>query len=742
MGGGARCKDCISAGFSGLRANRTRATLDVMRFLLAALLPLVLAGAALAPTAHGEPSVTVVELGGSPRSLASSGSDRRFTLVGVHWQGPGSVVFRTRAIDGVWTGWRSAAPEDEDGPTTGSLEARRSTSWRVGNPWWVGPSDRIEVKRIGSVGRVRAYLVWSPAVRVPLRRPAATPEPAIVPRAAWGADERIRRGDPSYAPRIRFAIVHHTAGRNAYTRSEAAAIVKGIQLYHVRGNGWNDIGYNFLVDRFGTVYEGRYGGVDKAVVGAHARGFNTGSVGVAVLGTYSGGAPTKAAQSALTALLAWRLDVAHVDAVAFANVISGGSERYAANIPVLLRAISGHRDTGFTECPGGALYSRLNTLAVDTAKLGGPKIFDPRVDASAEGPVRFRARLSAALSWTVTVTSAGQEVARGTGTGKTVDWTWDATPLAPATYRWSFTAGSARPATGSVRAGLGAGTALAISDAVAVPDGITPNGDGQGDVAQLSFGLSMAASVSVEVVDTAGVVVASVLDRVWTRAGKHTVTVDGAALPDGSYSIAVRGHTPAGSEVVESVPLVVSRTLGLVSVDPPAFSPNADGRSDVLEVAFALSTPATVDVRIERDGRWVASPVFAASLGIGEHRMSWDGTRSDGRLRDGAYQAVVQVTDLVGTVRFGVAFASDTTGPRVRIVPGSKPGSKLRVVVNEPALLQVAIGSRRFERDVTRPGAVVLGAAPRPGVTVRVAATDVAGNSSPPVVWQRPRAKG
>ena len=716
-----------------------RATLDAMRYLLAILLPLAVAGGALAQPAPGEPAVAVVELGGSERGLAASSSGQRFTLAGVHWRGSGRVLFRTRSSEGSWTNWRPAAPENEDGPNAGSPEARGRAGWHAGNPWWVGPSDRIEVKRLGDVGRIRAFLVWSPAVRTPMiRRPAATSEPAIVPRAAWGADERIRRGDPSYAPRIRFATVHHTAGRNAYTRSEAAAIVKGIQLYHVRGNGWNDIGYNFLVDRFGTVYEGRYGGIDKAVVGAHARGFNTGSVGVALLGTYSGGAPTKAAQSALTSLLAWRLDVAHVDPVGFANVISGGSERYAANIPVLLRAISGHRDTGFTECPGGALYSRLNALAADTAKIGGPKIFDPRVETSAEGPVRFRARLSAVLPWTVTVTSAGAEVARGTGTGRTVDWTWDAAGHAPGTYRWSFTAGAARPATGSVRAGVGTGTVLTISEAVAVPDGLTPNGDGQGDTAEVSFALSTPANVTVEVADATGIVIATALDRAWKQAGKHTVTVDGAALPDGSYTVSVRARTATSSEVVQVLSLAVSRALGLVSVTPAAFSPNGDGRNDSVEISFALTTSAIVDVRIERDGRWVASPVLAASFEVGEHRVAWDGSRSEGRLRDGSVQAVVQVATATATVRFGVPFVTDTAAPRVRFVPGGK----LRLAVSEPAQLEIAIGPRRFQRDVKRPSTVVLGNAPRPGTTVRVVATDSAGNVSSPVVWQRPRQRG
>ncbi len=222
--------------------------------------------------------------------------------------------------------------------------------------------------------------------------------PAIVSRADWGANESIRRAPPSYAPSVRFAIVHHTAGTNTYSRDEAAAIVRGIQLYHVRSNGWNDIGYNFLVDRFGTIYEGRYGGVDRNVVGAHALGFNTGSTGIALLGTYGDAKPTRAALDALAKLLAWRLDLAHVDPLSIVTVLSGGSERFRANVPVRLRAISGHRDTGLTECPGDRLYGELNGLAATVAKLGGPKIFDPRVEADAEGLVRFTARTSVRAS--------------------------------------------------------------------------------------------------------------------------------------------------------------------------------------------------------------------------------------------------------------------------------------------------------------------------------------------------------
>ena len=130
-----------------------------------------------------------------------------------------------------------------------------------------------------------------------------TGSPPLLGREAWGANEAIRRAPPSYAASVQFALVHHTAGNNSYTASQSAAIVRGIEVYHVKGNGWNDIGYNFLVDKYGQVFEGRYGGVDKNVIGAHAEGFNTGSVGVAVLGTYGSAAPPAVARTALADLL-------------------------------------------------------------------------------------------------------------------------------------------------------------------------------------------------------------------------------------------------------------------------------------------------------------------------------------------------------------------------------------------------------------------------------------------------------
>ncbi len=698
-----------------------------MRCLLA-LIAVALAAFIASPAAIAGPGqpVTTVELVRHGGGTLDSRSTSRFTLAGVQWQGAGSVSFRTRSLGGAWSPWRQGAPESEDGPDAGSPE-RRTAGWRIGNPWWVGESDRLQARTFGNVRRVRAHLVWSPESLIPLRVPSSTTTPPIVPRRTWGADEKIRRGPPSYASDVRFAIVHHTAGQNGYTRAEAAAIVKGIQLFHVQGNGWNDIGYNFLVDRFGTIYEGRFGGIDRNVVGAHALGFNTGSVGIALLGTYEGAAPSAAAQDAVARLIAWRLDLAHVDPTSLLTYISGGSDRYATGIPVLLNGVSGHRDTGFTACPGAALYARLGAIAAAARSLGGLKIFDPKADVRGTA-IRVRARLSQAQSWTVAMADAnGLEVARGAGTGAAVDWTWESAGTAPGSYEWTISAGGARPASGLVRGGGGT-PPLAIESAVAEPEAISPNGDGQADTTTLTYRISAPANVTIEVTDQIGGVLATLVDRVWTGAGQHVAEFDGAELDDGSYNVVVTARTATGVSVQQVVPLSVNRTLGLVSVAPAAFSPNADGRKDRITLTFALAAPAGVRIRIERDGKWVASPLAASYLG-GTQRFVWDGARAAGVLRDGDYTAVVEATGATGAIAFGVPFVTDTSAPRVRILPGAG----LRVEVSEPSALTFVIDGRALKIAAARAGVMRIPWG-GPATRVRVVAWDAAGNVSGPAV--------
>jgi N-acetylmuramoyl-L-alanine amidase len=528
-----------------------------MKALLAAAVAL-LAAPGLARGADASLAVREVPLHGA-RALAAAQSPGRFDLVGLHWRGTGSVSFRTRGLSGRWSPWQSAAPEAEDGPDPGTAEAARARGWKLGNPWWTGGATRIEYRAGGGVTRLRAYFVRSSALGVPPRTLSVASSPAIVPRLGWKANEKIRRAAPVYAPSVRVALVHHTAGSNSYSRSQSAAIVRAIEVYHVRGNGWNDIGYNFLVDKYGQVFEGRYGGMQRAVVGAHAQGFNTGSVGVALLGSYGSSAPSAAALRSLESLLAWRLDLAHVDPRSTLTYLSGGNPRFAAGVPVFLRAISGHRDTGFTSCPGGVLYARLPAVARVTAATGLPKLYAPSVRGAVPGLVRFRARLSTPLAWTVTVTdSLGAVVGTGAGLSASVDWTWDARALVPGRFAWRIAAGpTLRSASGTIGAGPKP-PPLRITEASVYPPAISPNGDGVDDAATVAYTLSLPATVTATLTDAAGTPLATLFTEP-KPLGRQSFVFTADTIPDGLYRIVLTAEAASGARVEATVEVVVAR---------------------------------------------------------------------------------------------------------------------------------------------------------------------------------------
>ena len=658
------------------------------------------------------------------RALFSASAPARFDLVGIHWRGAGTVQFRTRSTGGRWSAWEAAAPEAEDRPDAGTAERARKNGWRLGNPWWVGPSDRIEYRRRGNVEQLRAWFVSSPDSGVPARTLQKAAAPAIVPRRGWNADEKIRRAGPSFAAALRVAVVHHTAGANGYTAAQAPAIVKAIQLYHVKGNGWNDIGYNFLVDRFGTVYEGRYGGIERNVVGAHAEGFNTGSVGVAVLGEYSSLAVTAKARGSLAALLAWRLDLAHVDPATTQSFISGGNARFGAGLPVFLRTVSGHRDTGFTDCPGSALYGLLNSIGGEVARTGLPKLYAPTVSGTVPGLVRFRAKLSAPLQWTVDVyDAAGNAVASSPGSGANVDWTWDARSALPGSYTYMIRSDqSVLPAQGAIGGG---DISLAIGGLSVDPETVSPNGDSISDSTTITYTLNTPANVAVRVVDVLGAEVAA-FPRAWKRAGEHVLRFDPAALADGIFRIELAANATGGRIATSATQLAVTRTLGSVAVTRLSFSPNADGRADQISFKFALAAPAEVRVRVLKNGKWVATP-FAGPLEPGVRKVDWNGVKRVGRLVDGIYEAVVEATDPIATSTVALPFAADTRQPKLRIVQRSP----LRIWVSEPARLTLRFGTRGLAFDAKVAGTTRIPNAPRLGL-VRAVAWDPAGNKSIP----------
>jgi hypothetical protein len=645
--------------------------------------------------AFGEASLTMREVPLHGERTLASVQPPRFDMVGLHWTGSGSLEFRTRSVAGRWSGWQPAAPEAED------LPDGAHGAWHLGNPYWVGASNRIVYRVHGHVTRLRAYFIQSTEKRIPLRRVAMAGSPPLISRAAWGANEAIRRAAPSYARSVQFAVVHHTAGSNSYTAAQSAAIVRGIEVYHVKGNGWNDIGYNFLVDKYGQVFEGRYGGVDKNVIGAHAEGFNTGSVGVALLGTYQSTAPTAAEKTALVNLLAWRLDVAHVDPLSTLTFNSGGNARFPAGTPVFLRAVSGHRDTGFTACPGAVLYAQLGALARQAATTGLPKLYAPTVQGQLGGLVRFQARLSTSLPWTVNVAdSAGVVVARGTGTSDVIDWTWDASTAPQAAYTWTISAGSdARSATGVIGT---APVALAIKSLTATPRTIT-------DTTQISYTLTAAATVTATLRDAGGRDVATLFTQ-QHQPGKQTFKLTATNVPEGHFQLVLTAANGKTS-VSASVPVVIDRTVTRFGVTPSV-------TNGEVTFAFDLARVANVRLDVQRAGKTVAL-VYSATLAPGTQNVGWNAAGTT----DGTYAGALTTSGEVGSATRTVLFRVDTKPPTLR----ARSFRTLRFWVSEPAKVTLTVNGSRVVRSV-RAGTFSY----RHGRvrSVRIVARDAAGNLS------------
>ncbi|MFR9799051.1 peptidoglycan recognition protein [Streptomyces sp. MS06] len=202
-------------------------------------------------------------------------------------------------------------------------------------------------------------------------KPYIGPRPGIVTRRGWGADEKLRESKFRYTNTVKAAFVHHTVTGNAYSCSQAPAVIRSIYRYHVKSLGWRDIGYNFLVDKCGKIYEGRAGGVAKPVMGAHTYGFNTDSMGVAVLGTFTSAKPSSAAVKAIAQLTAWKLGLYGRNPSAKTYLKSGGGNLYKKGKEVRLNVISGHRDGYATECPGRYLYGKLDSTRSTAARYQG-----------------------------------------------------------------------------------------------------------------------------------------------------------------------------------------------------------------------------------------------------------------------------------------------------------------------------------------------------------------------------------
>ncbi len=303
-----------------------------------------------------------------------------------------TVKARTRT-DGEWTAWSEVPYDPEHGPDPGSAEARHA---RPGtDPVLVGKVGQVQVQVVSadplpadmelavvSPGRARHSAEEHAAIDTStmdgddgvdsvyaapassgtdgsapdsvddsarLAGAVVTPRPVIYSRKQWGADESIRGKSSLHYGDVHAGFVHHTVNANDYTRAEVPALLRSIYAYHVKSRGWSDIGYNYLIDRFGRIWEGRYGGVDRAVVGAHTLGYNDDSFAASAIGNYQIARPSKAMIQAYAALFAWKLSLHGVNAASTHQWVTKS----------WFEAINGHRDAAATLCPGQYLYAKI-----------------------------------------------------------------------------------------------------------------------------------------------------------------------------------------------------------------------------------------------------------------------------------------------------------------------------------------------------------------------------------------------
>lgn len=304
-----------------------------------------------------------------------------YGMVGVTWSADTterdiSVAIRS-LVKGSWTPWETLendddAPGDAGRPGTEPIWVGEAegVAVRVSSPSQTRPDD-IKVLTIdpGGVNEAAATTVTSAAyttsgvmngtahastaATVGDGTPSYTPRPPIIMRSAWGAAAGGTCSSPLTGSSTRGVVVHHTAGSNSYSKADAAKIVRGVQAYHVKGHDWCDIGYNFLVDKYGQIFEGRKGGIDRSVRAAHSGNgeVNTYAMGVSLMGNYDKVQPSAALKTSVVKLVGWRMGT---------NYMKAKGTYKVAEKNLTLNLIAGHRNVVGTACPGKYVYAWLS----------------------------------------------------------------------------------------------------------------------------------------------------------------------------------------------------------------------------------------------------------------------------------------------------------------------------------------------------------------------------------------------
>ena len=622
----------------------------------------------------------------------------RFTMAGVICAAPparGAVSLRLRtSLDGhAWSPWQEAPLElagEAGGPPRAFTELV-----------WTGAARYAQVAAVAGGAASPALLENArlvaldptaeadPGVRsaAPVQA-SASGAAEIVTRRQWGADESLRGGRPDYA-KVKMAFVHHTAGGNTYTATEAPAVMRAIYAYHTRSLGWSDIGYNFLIDRFGTIYEGRYGGMKRGVVGAQVLGFNRGSTGISVIGDFAADAPPAAALAALEKLLAWKLKIHHLDPKGTARLRCDSSDRYARGARVAFPVVAGHRQANHTECPGNIFYPLLPSVRLEAAGRpqppiialvrAGPARFSPNGDGVLDKTV-LSLSLTKSASWSVELRDAGgKRLGSFSGEGAFDEVTWPGTDADGHKYAdGAYTAvvsassvlGKATPRT----AGIIIDTAApGFAEAAVRRGAFSPNGDGCDDSATVRYVPSESCSIRVAIVDIDGKVRRRLSDWHGQSRAAHSATWDGTVSDGGRLIAAAEGHyrfvlecrDAAGNSARKSVGVDLDRSLGFPTASPQTFSPNGDGVADSTMLGFTLTRSATVRITVKAGGKTVRV-LKLGSLGAGPHTVVWDGANGVGEpLGSSRPSFAVTAQSSLGTTSISQALVIDLYRPRL-----------------------------------------------------------------------------
>ncbi|MGP7960766.1 N-acetylmuramoyl-L-alanine amidase [Sanguibacter sp. A247] len=352
---------------------------------------------ALASTPITEaPEVEPLETPADPDLAALTPLTRtaHFTAAGVTWDASSSeeiieITLRIRE-DGEWSDWVSLPVSEELAPsaragseplvTAGAdgVQARvRTASGRE-------PSGlRIDLIDAGT-SRADANVGTTSAMATAAAASGSILKPSIITRAQWGADESLRStwGPQDQSSKLAAMYVHHTVNRNDYSKASSAALVRSIYAYHTKSMRWPDIGYQFLVDRFGRLYEGRYGAINTLPIGAQAGGYNTTTIGISAIGNFENrddnnngkvDGPSKAMLSAISRLLAWKAYEHGLNPKGKAKLYTGTSSKSGIHAKpgetITVNVIQGHRDTNITACPGKTLYAKLASIRTTVDSL-------------------------------------------------------------------------------------------------------------------------------------------------------------------------------------------------------------------------------------------------------------------------------------------------------------------------------------------------------------------------------------